>query len=366
MMYQPKEENFTKEEHLAAAAILASFAEQISSSRIQSQAIPALLNNELMMSRPVFVPTISSNRATEAPSSTQLLFSKFNKPFPLELLEILNSNDHADILRWIPNGKAFIILDKKRLTTEILPLYFKKTQFASFARKLTWWDFKRISKGPYAGAYYHKSFRRDIDRPYSSLTCAPDAPTCKKVVSSIPMLNYTGFDCRNPPSRAASSPSPLSEMKNPTIGGLKSSVTMVPRPLAHEEKEVVKVREKKLRFRMIKFRSEHKWHRQQFTQLYTNKNTEPCSSRNNIPNFPRPAPTTSHRPEMTANTIIEEGTKVLEGNFTLGLSHHNNTRHTHQQSILRQITLEKYHDKCSYYDAGCKKRSLQKIFDVPV
>jgi hypothetical protein len=364
MMYQSNEKNLTKEEHLAAAAILASFAEQTSRSRIQIHATPSL-TNEHMMSRPFFVPTISSNRATEAPSSTQLLFPKFKKPFPLELLEILNNNDHDDIIRWIPNGKAFIILDKERLTTELLPLYFKKTQFASFARKLTRWDFKRVSKGPYAGAYYHMCFQRDSDRPCSSVTCdgtnselsnMPNAPTCRKVVSSIPTPNYNRFDCRNPPSRAASSPSPLS--------ALQSSVTM--KLLAHEEKELLEVRKNKLiRFRMTKFRSEHKWHRQQFTRLYANKSTVLCRSRNNIPQYPQHT-ATSHHPKMTANNIIKEATEVLEESFTLGLSRHNKTRHNHQQSVLRQepITLEKYHGKFSYYDPGCTKRSLQKFFDI--
>jgi antitoxin component of MazEF toxin-antitoxin module len=87
--------------------------------------------------------------------------STFEKNFPQKLLDILETPEHSDILKWLPGGKAFTIVDKTRFTSEDLPALLKQTQFTSFTRKLCRWKFIRIPRGPFIGAYYHKLFRRD-------------------------------------------------------------------------------------------------------------------------------------------------------------------------------------------------------------
>jgi hypothetical protein len=54
-----------------------------------------------------------------------------------------------------------MIHKKKIFESEILPLYFRGSRFASFTRKLNRWGFSRISRGPETGSYYHKLFSRD-------------------------------------------------------------------------------------------------------------------------------------------------------------------------------------------------------------
>ncbi len=82
--------------------------------------------------------------------------------FPLKLHEIISDERNFDIIQWLPSGKAFIIVDKKRFAKEILPRFFtQQCKFTSFTRKLTRWRFNRVPRGPLIGAYYHELFLRD-------------------------------------------------------------------------------------------------------------------------------------------------------------------------------------------------------------
>jgi len=80
--------------------------------------------------------------------------------FPQKLMEILDNSHLTDIVTWLPNGKGFIILQKRRFATEVMPMYFKHSKFTSFTRKLNRWGFTRVTRGPESGAYYHKYFQR--------------------------------------------------------------------------------------------------------------------------------------------------------------------------------------------------------------
>ena len=84
---------------------------------------------------------------------------KNNKAFfPMKLYDIVSDDKNDDIIKWLPGGKAFIIVDKKRFANEVLPLHFQQSQFTSFTRKLSRWRFTRVPRGPFIGAYYNKLF----------------------------------------------------------------------------------------------------------------------------------------------------------------------------------------------------------------
>lgn len=76
--------------------------------------------------------------------------------FPQKLMAVLDNDQLSDIITWLPHGKGFIILQKKKFASEVMPMYFKHSKFTSFTRKLNRWGFTRVSKGPETGAYYHK------------------------------------------------------------------------------------------------------------------------------------------------------------------------------------------------------------------
>jgi HSF-type DNA-binding len=56
--------------------------------------------------------------------------------FPNRLFAILDDQRLADIISWLPHGKGFRILDKKRFEVDVMPLHFgKKSKYTSFTRK---------------------------------------------------------------------------------------------------------------------------------------------------------------------------------------------------------------------------------------
>jgi len=81
--------------------------------------------------------------------------------FPMKLFDIVSDEKTDDIIKWLPGGKSFIIVDKKRFAQEVLPKHFQQSQFTSFTRKLSRWKFTRVPRGPFIGAYYNKLFLKD-------------------------------------------------------------------------------------------------------------------------------------------------------------------------------------------------------------
>eukprot|EP00979_Chaetoceros_neogracilis_P005415 scaffold986_cov289-Chaetoceros_neogracile.AAC.1 len=97
---------------------------------------------------------------------------KARKKFPQKLLEILETPEHSAILKWLPGGKAFVIMDRKRFTSDILPKYLKQAKFTSFTRKLFRWKFVTVPHGPFMGVYYHELFRRDRPALCKLMSCS--------------------------------------------------------------------------------------------------------------------------------------------------------------------------------------------------
>ncbi|KAL7536388.1 hypothetical protein ACHAXR_007131 [Thalassiosira sp. AJA248-18] len=83
------------------------------------------------------------------------------KTFPETLFDIISSERYAHIIAWLSHGRGFIIHDKHRFASMILPMYFDGAKFTSFTRRLKRWSFVRVPRGPELGAYYNKNFVRD-------------------------------------------------------------------------------------------------------------------------------------------------------------------------------------------------------------
>lgn len=81
--------------------------------------------------------------------------------FPAKLHAILSNPNYQHIIRWMPHGRCWTIVDKYLLTTLLLPRYFAHGKFESFNRSVNGWGFKRLLRdGPDKRGYYHECFLR--------------------------------------------------------------------------------------------------------------------------------------------------------------------------------------------------------------
>lgn len=80
--------------------------------------------------------------------------------FPTKLWDILENEDPS-IIHWHPDGGAFKIADLPRFEREIIPKYFRHTQFSSVKRQLNLYGFRLIQRGENKGYFFQQSFRRD-------------------------------------------------------------------------------------------------------------------------------------------------------------------------------------------------------------
>ncbi|EQC38738.1 hypothetical protein SDRG_03702 [Saprolegnia diclina VS20] len=81
--------------------------------------------------------------------------------FYMEKLHCLLDDCPADIALWNADGTAFTVLDAPAFERRVLPLYFKRIKFDSFARQLNSYGFKRGKKRHgHIYEFQHPQFRR--------------------------------------------------------------------------------------------------------------------------------------------------------------------------------------------------------------
>lgn len=84
-------------------------------------------------------------------------------PFPLKLHNIIEKE--PAYIHWSADGKTFQIFDNQEFVRAVLPRHFRTARMASFTRNLNIYGFRKLSKGRYAGCYYHPDFTRNgIDK----------------------------------------------------------------------------------------------------------------------------------------------------------------------------------------------------------
>jgi len=106
--------------------------------------------------------------------------------FPQKLMSVLDNDELQDIITWLPHGRAFIILQKKKFASDVMPVYFKHSKFTSFTRKLNRWGFTRVPRGPETGSYYHKYFQRGNHHLCMQMHCQSKPNTSNSPRTSPP------------------------------------------------------------------------------------------------------------------------------------------------------------------------------------
>jgi hypothetical protein len=52
------------------------------------------------------------------------------------LVDVAYNRAFSGIITWQPHGRGFVILDRKRLEMEVLPLWFTQTKIESFFKQV--------------------------------------------------------------------------------------------------------------------------------------------------------------------------------------------------------------------------------------
>lgn len=60
-------------------------------------------------------------------------------------------------------------MQQKRFEKEVLPVFFRHSNYSSFVRQVNGWGFRRIQSGPDFNSYYHESFLRDDREAHQSM-----------------------------------------------------------------------------------------------------------------------------------------------------------------------------------------------------
>jgi len=212
-----------------------------SQTRSPPAVLPAVQAPIIVM--PVYTLSIPSVHAM--PPTRKINNDEVKKNFPQKLLEILETPEHSNILKWLPGGKAFIIIDKKGFISNVqLPVFLKHTQFTSFTRKLFRWKFARVSRGPFAGAYYHKLFKRDHPALCKLMSCNKHAPSLALITQTKQQAMESISICRRPMmvfSVSQQNPSQILEEAN-RVCMLKEQLLNIRLKRAHLYKQQKKIR----------------------------------------------------------------------------------------------------------------------------
>ena len=91
---------------------------------------------------------------------------KSDRNFPARLHVILSNEQYSHIISWMPHGRAWKVKNKELLVEEVIPKFFGQSKFASFARQLSGWGFKRLHQ---TGLGKYNIMRVCIQTPSSSL-----------------------------------------------------------------------------------------------------------------------------------------------------------------------------------------------------
>mmetsp|Transcript_13978 Transcript_13978/g.21317 ORF Transcript_13978/g.21317 Transcript_13978/m.21317 type:complete len:192 (+) Transcript_13978:50-625(+) len=84
--------------------------------------------------------------------------------FPCKLMELMSNPSNADVITWLPHGKAFAILNRKKFTDHVLSnvTCCKAKSKYLLIKLLQQWGFIQLKSSSTRGViYFHKYFQRD-------------------------------------------------------------------------------------------------------------------------------------------------------------------------------------------------------------
>jgi hypothetical protein len=124
----------------------------------------------------VSIDTSSKDR----PKPDLVCFKSKNVADPLKkssfaeiLMSVLDDESYSDILTWMPDGKAFTIVNPKKFSMDAMPKLFNIRNMSSFVRKLGRWGFQRVHERETKNSdiFRHPCFQKDRLDLCSKIKC---------------------------------------------------------------------------------------------------------------------------------------------------------------------------------------------------
>ncbi|CAI4061840.1 hypothetical protein SKDZ_07G1840 [Saccharomyces kudriavzevii ZP591] len=118
----------------------------LSSKLLTHPPVPYGQNPNLLQQHAVYRAQTSCGTANTQPRQpTRRYQSHKSRPaFVNKLWSMLNDDSNAKLIQWAPDGKSFIVTNREEFVHEILPKYFKHSNFASFVRQLNMYGWHKV------------------------------------------------------------------------------------------------------------------------------------------------------------------------------------------------------------------------------
>ncbi|KAL4483168.1 hypothetical protein ABPG74_019194 [Tetrahymena malaccensis] len=89
--------------------------------------------------------------------------------FLVKTYEMLDNQEHKDIVCWSEDGKSFLIKKHNEFRDQVLPQYFKHNNYSSFVRQLNMYDFHKVRNESTDSEYKNPLFQRGQQKMLSEI-----------------------------------------------------------------------------------------------------------------------------------------------------------------------------------------------------
>ncbi|GAV55733.1 hypothetical protein ZYGR_0AY01250 [Zygosaccharomyces rouxii] len=100
---------------------------------------PLRMNNQLLPTRMFRPPVPAAQPPTSKPTTHKKRHLFVNKVWSM-----LNDESNGNLIRWAEDGKSFVVVNREEFVHQVLPKYFKHSNFASFVRQLNMYGWHKV------------------------------------------------------------------------------------------------------------------------------------------------------------------------------------------------------------------------------
>ena len=101
-----------------------------------------------------------------------------------KLWQLVNDKCSASFVTWTPHG-SIIVMRLDQFSSQVLPKYFKHSNYASFVRQLNLYGFRKTSHEDDSCEYSHPIFRRGNEHMFKEIRRKAVSPSCPEAMTTL-------------------------------------------------------------------------------------------------------------------------------------------------------------------------------------